>query len=106
MKSLKVNNWERSDWKEARAEGKARFIIRYGLIRFALPMALIMMVYFYIFEPLLFDGATWAQVFTLRWSELLEILLVSAIIWPLAGWAHAEWIWRRAEKRYPRAGSE
>ncbi|NQT63803.1 MAG: hypothetical protein HQ556_12645 [Candidatus Marinimicrobia bacterium] len=72
-------------WAEIREKGKWNYIFNYGIIRFGLSTWVIMMVYFWFFQP--FEG-------------LLIFTLVSLITFPLAGLVWGRWMWFYLEKLY------
>lgn len=66
MNPREVKSWGRSEWEKARERGKRHFILHYGLVGFAVPLALLMLVYFYVAEPMLFDGAGLGDMLPIR----------------------------------------
>lgn len=81
-------------WEETRARGKGSYVWRQGILRFALPMLVVMFVYTFFLEPLL-----WREPMALEGGVVLRWLMVSLILWPIVGWLFAEWMWRANEKK-------
>ena len=65
------------------ALGRKRFIVRYGILYWGIPVGLLM---------LLFN--VWQRGFS------IIHVVVSAIIWPIAGWVYGAIIWRKSEVKY------
>jgi len=65
------------------ALGRKRFIVRYGICYWGIPVGLFMV---------LFNG----------WQRGFSIIYVvsAAIIWPIAGWVYGAIIWRKSEEKY------
>ncbi|MBT5268904.1 MAG: hypothetical protein HOL70_05595 [Candidatus Marinimicrobia bacterium] len=74
-------------WSEIRKKGKWNYIINHGILRFGLSTWVMILIYFWLFQP----------------SELrLTFTLVSLITFPLAGLAWGRWMWFYLEKLYSR----
>ncbi|MBT3254028.1 MAG: hypothetical protein HN995_10205 [Candidatus Marinimicrobia bacterium] len=75
----------RKKWSEIREKGKWNYILNYGVLRFGISTWTIMMVYFWVFQPI---------------EERLIFTVVSLITFPLAGLAWGRWMWFYLEKLY------
>ena len=94
MNGFRMRMGTPEDWAKIRNDGKRAFIRRYGLLRFALPVGLLMLIYANLAEPLLFDDPLPSV------GSLFRSVLAAIVVWPLAGWLAAEWVWRDREKRF------
>jgi len=72
-------------WTDTRSKGKWNYIINYGILRFGISTWAIMMIYFWLFEPM---------------EGLLTFTFVSLITFPLAGLIWGRWMWYYLEKLY------
>lgn len=92
------NAEERARWRETRERGRRHFLIHHGLLRFAVPVGLAMLLYFVVLEPVMFGGGV------PRSGDLAESLLsfavVGIVLWPLAGLLWGMSVWRANERRY------
>lgn len=82
-------------WQAVRARGKPWFVVRVGLLRFGLPMFVVMSIYILLVQPLVFGDGPRLDLF-----YLLKYLVVSSVMWALAGWSFAEALWRSSERRF------
>jgi len=86
-------------WEVTRARGRKEFIWRQGILRFALPVGVLynvlLIVYEVGFQPLQLEQYP---------DVALRRLLVSLVVWPLAGWFVAAYQWRDNERRWGRRG--
>ena len=64
------------------------------VLRFAPLMIAVMLAWLVFGEPLVFGEAPPSA------GEVARYALLSAVVWPLAGWLAATWIWRSKERRY------
>jgi hypothetical protein len=93
------NEPERQRWARIRVQGWRHFLVQHALLRFALPMALAMTVYISAIQSILFEGQL-PDPAKFTGATLLRILVVSAVVWPLAGWLWGALVWRANEKRF------
>jgi hypothetical protein len=80
-------------WETIRTQGKRQFVVRRGIFWFGGFMFVFM--------------TAWMSAFMLRGSrsvmvDLLVLLLINAIIWPIAGFMWGLWTWSLAERAYGR----
>ena len=83
----KHNTPDLEKWADVREQGKWKYIINYGLLRFGLSMLIFFLTYIWLFQPNIFG---------------LTIILISAIIFPLSGIAWGIWMWFYLEKVFSR----
>lgn len=76
---------QREKWERTRRMGAARYTFRYGAILWGIPVALI-----------------WATSMSaiLGWNQLPVFLLISLIVFPVAGIFFGKLMWRILEARY------
>ena len=79
----KISDAELAKWAEIREKGKWKYIFDYGLLRFGLSMLIFFLTYIWLFQPNIFG---------------LPLILVSALIFPVAGIAWGRWMWFYLEK--------
>ena len=96
------NEQERQRWARIRARGWRHFLVQHALLRFALPIALAMTLYFSAIDPILFEGQL-PHTADFTPAMVLRMLVASAVAWPLAGWLWGTLVWRANERRF-RAG--
>ena len=90
---------DRERWARIRSRGWRYFLVQHALLRFALPVGLAMMLYSILLEPVVFDGRLPGMA-EFSGPRLLRLLVVSAVVWPLAGWGWGTLMWRANERRF------
>ncbi len=83
----KISDAELAKWAEIRERGKWKYIFDYGLLRFGLSMLIFFLTYIWLFQRDIFG---------------LPIILISALIFPVAGIAWGRWMWFYLEKLHSR----
>jgi hypothetical protein len=84
MKFRLTDGERRDHWLKQKKKGKNSFIWRIGILRWAVPMFLIMTVVFQLRDP----------------AMLWFTVLINLVIWPIAGTFYGYWVWSRLEKKY------
>lgn len=91
-------------WGRIRSGGRRRFIVEYGLRRFALQLGLSVWLGLFVAVPVFFEGAEGPDFGYVGSRPFWLSLLASLVLWPIAGYVWALWEWRRREMRFHAAG--
>lgn len=88
--SMKITS--RVRWKEIRARGHLRWVLRQGVVGFGAPLTVAMLGYYFVVKPAVLSadpGAGW-------W----EVVLVFGTAGALGGYVLADRAWHSAEERF------
>ena len=83
----KNNDPEMAKWTKIRARGKWNYIFDYGFLRFGLSTMIFFLTYIWLFQSDIFG---------------LPIILISVLVFPVAGIAWGRWMWFYLEKLHSR----
>ncbi|HEX8242382.1 MAG TPA: hypothetical protein VF541_02755 [Longimicrobium sp.] len=87
-------------WPPDSAGGKRRFIIRRGVLGWAVPTGILVTLTLFVVIPvfMVHDQPDFAY---LR-SRAFQSLLAALVLWPLGGWLFGAMEWRRHRRRSPK----
>jgi hypothetical protein len=90
-----------SSESSGRAEGKRQFIIRRGVLRWAVPTGIVVSLTLFMVVPvfLVHDQPDFAY---LRSRAFVQSLVGALVLWPLGGWLIGEIEWRRHKRGVPK----
>jgi hypothetical protein len=80
-------------WEHERASGRTRFILRRGVLNWAIPAALLTVFYKLVQE----QGLVWSPRMT---DSLRTAIVIAVIVFPVCGWIFGRWLWDTGETRY------
>ena len=93
---------QRKAWARIRQQGKWRFVLRYGLLRWALPVALLTGA-LTLFDPVLRGGRPLSALAEGPPMLSLTSLVVLVLLWVVVGSVVGLIMWNSSEARYHRA---